>query len=254
MSRRAGTNDLDRGDRLDALVAAIRVREGVSMGELAAELGVNVRTVRRDVALLRARGMDIEADRGRGGGVRFARYSPLPPLQLDAQQAVGLWLSVQIARRVIGLPFSRGNAAAMNKVLASLPIDRRHQLRQLCRRIVVGIRASEAMRESFGEMPPTLLDSFERCFREGVCMSFRYTDRLGVTAQRRVEPHGIFVRSPFWYVLAVDIDKHAQRMFRMDRIANPRAFSRSFQPSLDVIEELLGDIPYSTLTFAEPRR
>jgi predicted DNA-binding transcriptional regulator YafY len=49
--------------------------------------------------------MDIEGGRGRGGGIRFARFSPLPPLQLDAQQADGLWLSVQIAR-------SSGNRAS----------------------------------------------------------------------------------------------------------------------------------------------
>ena len=243
--------ELERGDRLDALVALIRANEGISMSEAAKQLGVSVRTVRRDVSVLRARGMDIEGDRGRGGGIRFARYAPLPPLQLDAQQAVGLWLSVQIARRVSGLPFSRGSQAALNKVLAALPPERRFLLRQLCRRIIVGSGASEAMRESFGEMASSLLDSFERCFRKGICLGFRYTDREGTTTQRRVEPHGIFVRLPFWYVLAVDIDKppkDAQRMFRMDRIANPRPFARQFEPSMAVIEEMMGDIPYRSLS------
>ena len=39
------------------------------MAELAAELGVSVRTIRRDVAALRRRGLDIEGERGRGGGI-----------------------------------------------------------------------------------------------------------------------------------------------------------------------------------------
>jgi len=242
--------ELERGDRLDSLVALIRANEGLTMGEAASQLGVSVRTVRRDVGLLRARGMEIEGDRGRGGGIRFARYAPLPPLQLDAQQAVGLWLSVQIARRVSGLPFSRGSQAALNKVLAALPPERRARLRLLCRRIVVGKAASEPMRESFGEMAPSLLDAFERSFREGLCLGFRYTDRMGVNTQRRVEPHGIFIRSPFWYVLAVDIEKppaDAQRMFRMDRIANPRPFARHFTPSMTIIEDMIGDVPYRVL-------
>jgi len=199
--------------------------------------------------------LDIEGDRGRGGGIRFARFAPLPPLQLDAQQAVGLWLSVQIARQVSGLPFSRGSQAALNKVLAALPDERRQQLRQLSHRIVVGTGASEAMRETHGVMTPTLLDAFERSFREGVCLGFRYVDRAGVTTQRRVEPHGIFVRPPFWYVLAIDIDKpdraDAQRMFRMDRIANPRRLRRRFVPSMQVIEEMIGDVPYRTLSGEE---
>lgn len=254
----AGRGDeLGRGDRLEALVAAIRAREGVSMAELAVDLDVSVRTIRRDVALLRARGLEIEGDRGRGGGIRFARDAPLPPLRLDARQAVGLWLSVEIARRVSGLPFSRDNQAALNKVLASLPPERRGQLRQLCRRIVIGTRASEAMRESFGEIAPTLLDAFERCFREGVCLSFRYTDRHGATTQRRVEPHGIFVRAPFWYILAIDVDladavspdarvsdpEALRRMFRMDRIAHPRVITRRFVPDLDVVDAMLEDEP-----------
>lgn len=249
-AKRGRGGELDRGERLDALVALVRGRVGISMSELADELDVHVRTIRRDVLLLRARGMEIEGDRGRGGGIRFARYAPLPPLQLDAQQAVGLWLSVQIARRVSGLPFSRGSHAALSKVLAALPPERRHQLRQMCRRIVVGTTASEAMRESFGEMAPTLLDAFERCFRKGVCLSFRYTDRDGSTTQRQVEPHGIFVRSPFWYVLAVDVEKptpDAQRMFRMDRIANPRPVGRRFVPSMEVIEEMMGSVPYQAV-------
>jgi len=116
---------------------------------------------------------------------------------------------------------------------------------------VVGTGASEAMRESFGEMAPSLLDAFERCFREGVCLRFHYTDREGATSYRRVEPHGIFVRPPFWYVLAVDLDKpadDAQRMFRMDRIANPRPHGRRFEPSMEIVEELMGDVPYQSLS------
>ena len=220
------------------------------MTELAEELGVSPRTVRRDVQRLRRRGMEIEGGRGRGGGIRFARYAPLPPLQLDAQQAVGLWLSVQLARRISGLPFSRGNELALAKVMAALPPERRHQLRQLAARIFVGSSASEAMRGSFGEMAPTLLDTFERAFRGGVCLRFRYTDRTGAETRREVEPHGIFIRQPFWYILAVDTEKDpgdAQRMFRMDRIQDPRTGRRRFVPSLVLAEEMMEGTPYSPL-------
>ena len=49
---------------------------------------------------------------------------------------------VQMARRVAGLPFSRGSQTGLNKVLAALPEERRHQLRTLWSRIVVGAPAS----------------------------------------------------------------------------------------------------------------
>jgi predicted DNA-binding transcriptional regulator YafY len=246
-----GGGSRDRAERLDALIAEIRAQEGVSMQELADRLGVHVRTIRRDVRALRARGIDIEADRGRGGGIRFARSAPLPPLRLDVQQAVALWLAVEIARGVSGLPFSQGGRTGLNKVFGALPPERRAQLRQLCRRIVIGAPASDAMRESVGEMTPVLLDAFERCFREGACMGFGYVDRHGTRSQRRIEPHGIFVRLPFWYVLAVDVDLEGpdstRRMFRMDRIDNPRLLRRSFTPSREVIDDLLEGVPYAVL-------
>jgi len=213
------------------------------MGELAEALGVSVRTIRRDVAALRDRGMDIEGERGRGGGVRFARFAPLPPLRLEEDQAVGLWLSVQLARRVAGLPFSRAGRAGLDKVLAALPDARRCQLRRLSERIVVGGFASPTLRASAGEIAPSLLDAFERCFRERVCLGFQYSDRHGAVTQRRVEPHGIYVEIPVWYVLAVDLDKELPRMFRMDRIANPRPFGRRFEPSRALVEEMTASGP-----------
>lgn len=239
---RAVTRQL-QAERHDALIAQLRARGSASMAELAEELSVSVRTIRRDVAVLRVRGMDIEGERGRGGGVRFARFAPLPALRLEEEEAVGLWLSVQLARRIAGMPFSRGGGAGINKVLAALPDLRRRQLRDLCARIVVGGRASPAVGASAGPVCPTLLDAFERCFREQVCLGFQYTDRLGATTQRRVEPHGIYVEVPVWYVLALDIDKDALRMFRMDRIANPRSLARRFMPSRLVVEEMIAGGP-----------
>jgi predicted DNA-binding transcriptional regulator YafY len=228
-----------RAERHEALLAHLRARGSASMTELAVELEVSVRTLRRDVATLRLRGLDIEGERGRGGGIRFARFAPLPPLRLDEAEAVGLWLSVQLSRRVAGLPFSRTGRGGMSKVLAALPEARRQQLRRLCDRIIVGPGASDSVRESAGRVASTLLDAFERCFREQVCLGFQYTDRVGATTQRRIEPHGLYVELPVWYILAVDLDKQAQRMFRMDRIANPRALSQRFDPSGAVIEQML---------------
>lgn len=236
---------MDRGERLDNLIALLRARGSATAGELARELGVSPRTVRRDIAALRLRGMDVEGDRGRGGGVRLARFAQLPPIRLDESQAVGLWLSVQLARRAAGLPFSRDGNAGLSKVLAVLPEERRRALRRLSERIVIGGPASPSLRASVGEMSPTLLDAFERCFSQGTCLGFHYVDRRGRATQRRVEPHGIFVETPVWYVLAVDIDKELPRMFRMDRISHPRPLPRRFAPSMQVVQDVLGEVPPS---------
>ena len=70
-------------------------------------------------------------------------------------------------------------------------------------------------------------------------MSFQYTDRHGATTQRRIEPHGILIQVPVWYILATDIDKGEPRTFRMDRITNPRPFSRPFSSSGVVVSNMI---------------
>lgn len=230
---------MDPSSRRDALVALLRTDRNPTMAELAEGLGVSVRTIRRDVAALRVRGMDIEGERGRGGGIRFARFAPLPPVRLEEGEAVGLWISVQLARHAAGIPFSRGGRTGLNKVLTALPEARRRNLRRLSERIFVGEPASANVRASLGEMVPTLLDVFERCFSEETCLGFDYRDRKGARTRRRIEPHGIYVDIPVWYILAIDLDKDAARMFRMDRISNPRPFGRPFEPSRAVVEEMM---------------
>ena len=233
---------MDPSRRRDALVALLRSERSPTMTELAVELGVSVRTLRRDVAALRIRGMDIEGERGRGGGIRFARFAPLPPLHLEESEAVGLWISVQLARYAAGVPYSRGSQTGLKKVLAAIPEPRRRNLRRLSQRIIVRSSSASPRRAGAGEAVPALLDTFERCFGGEVCLGFDYQDRKGVRTRRQVEPHGIYVDLPVWYILAVDLDKQAARMFRMDRISKPRALRQRFLPSSEVLDAFLAEL------------
>jgi predicted DNA-binding transcriptional regulator YafY len=56
-----------------------------------------------------------------------------------------------------------------------------------------------------------------------------------------VEPHGLLVEPPVWYVLGRDVDKAEPRTFRMDRISRPRILGDvRFRPSL---EEVAAQVP-----------
>ena len=59
---------------------AIRERLGLSQSRFAAIIGVSVRTLTRDIQILREQGLPIDADRGRGGGLRM-------PVHLHAEGA-----------------------------------------------------------------------------------------------------------------------------------------------------------------------
>jgi predicted DNA-binding transcriptional regulator YafY len=73
--------------------------------------------------------------------------------------------------------------------------------------------------------PPELLRIFDEAFSGRFGLAFRYTDREGRRSARRIEPHGLLVEPPVWFVLARDLAIAEPRMFRMDRISRPRLLS-----------------------------
>lgn len=225
-----------RADRLLSLLDVLRASEETTVAALAEELEVSRRTLLRDLAALRDRGVAIASEAGRGGGVRLERDGGATRVVFADEEIVALWLTAHLARVATGLPWSGATRGALAKLFAGLPRSRARELRALCNRVVVGRAATPPVRASASAPPAELLAIFERAFTARLGMTFDYTDRDGRLSSRRIEPHGLLVEPPVWYILARDCDKTAARSFRMDRIRRPRiAPSIRFTPDADVI-------------------
>lgn len=225
------------------LADLLRGRETTTVGDLADELGVSRRTLLRDLAALRERGMPITGEAGPGGGLRLEGARGLSAVHLSLAEIVALWLGARLSHAASDLPWGGAADSAMAKLLASLPAAKARALRALCRRVIVGPPATSRVRESAAPPPRELLRLFEEAFSRGVGLAFHYTDREARRTMRRVEPHGLLVQPPVWYVLARDADKGEPRMFRMDRIARPRLIEELvFRPDVAVIEAQLGEL------------
>jgi predicted DNA-binding transcriptional regulator YafY len=221
----------------------LRGREATTVQELAGELGVSRRTLLRDLASLRERGMPIQGEAGPGGGVRLEGGRGLAAVHLSLSEIVSVWLGARLSQATSDLPWGDAANSAMSKLLGTLPAAKAKALRALCRRVIVGRPASAKVRAGAGVTPKELLGLFEEAFSTGVGLGFHYTDREGKMTIRRVEPHGLLAEPPVWYVLARDIDKAEPRMFRMDRIARPRVLSDVvFRPDMGVIQAQLPDL------------
>ena len=109
---------IPRVERLHALVEELRVRapRRLTGDELAARLGVSVRTVERDVAELQAAGVPITIRRGLGGGYSFDARSELPAIVLTPGEAAALVAALAI----VGPRASAAAQTAMHKLLTSL--------------------------------------------------------------------------------------------------------------------------------------
>lgn len=214
----------------------LRGADSTTVDRLAAELDVTPRTIHRDLATLRARGMPISGETGPGGGVRLEGERGVTAVHLSVSEVVTMWLAARLSQAASDLPWSGAASSGLAKMLASLPRAKAADLRAICRRVIVGPPASATIRLGAGKAPLELLALFETGFSSGLGLGFRYQDRESNRSVRRVEPHGLLVQSPVWYVLGRDVDKDAPRMFRMDRISAPRLLEDvRFRPSAEVI-------------------
>jgi len=177
--------------------------------------------VLRDLASLRARGFDIPGEGGPGGGVQLDPGSVLLSSQLAAEEVVALVLSVAVMRAAPWVPFAAGAERALAKIEGALPSDRIRQLRHFMRRILVGEPAGAEAALAVRAVDPAFLPAFEQAFTASCVLLFDYVDREGRASRRRVEPHGLLVRAPLWYIIGWDLDKDAARIFRMDRVRHP---------------------------------
>ena len=235
---------MSRAVRLFELRERLQAAAETTVGALARDLGVSERTVRRDLATLRGRGLPVTGEPGPGGGVRLEGPRGLTAVHLAAEDVVALWLAARLARAVGPLtgavPWGHRAERVLPKLLAALPTARARALRDLGGRIYVGPPASEATRAGALTGVPELLGLIERAAFEGLAVRFAYRDRAGRASARLVEPHGVLVQLPVWYLLARDVEKSAPRAFRMDRIARPAlAAAHRFAADPRVVRALL---------------
>lgn len=200
--------------RLHAIVELLRARRApVTVAELAERFDVTERTLFRDLADLRAGDVPIESSPGAGGGVRLGRAYGLPPLGLAIDEAVSLWIAVRLRGDLAQEPLLR----ALDKVVGGLAPDVRVRFDGVVRRIVVGPPATG----SHAVAPePDTYRVCERALLDARVLDLTYVDADGRATARAVEPHGLLVLDPVWYLLGLDRLRGAPRTFRLDRIGS----------------------------------
>src|SRR6185369_12298167 len=140
---------MHRIDRLDLLTRVLRDKPGITVLALARQLGVSARSVFRDLDHLRERGYPIEADRGRGGGVRLHASWGLGRVLLSSEEALCTLLSLAISEKLSFPMFSSEVARARKKIVDAFPTAERKRIAPLRERIFIGRPASATVRGGY---------------------------------------------------------------------------------------------------------
>ncbi len=181
-----------RADRLLAILMLLQSRQQMSASDLAAELGVSVRTIYRDVDALCAAGIPIYADTGVNGGYRLVENyrTNLTGLTQDEMNAL---LLVNIPDALVSLDTGQKLKTALLKLYAA-------QWTRPADRTPPPIYLDWAWWGQGHNTPPHLQTLYE-AVRNNRRVTIRYRMMNGVEIERAVEPYGLVAKAGVWYVV-----------------------------------------------------
>lgn len=206
------------------LLSLLQTRRHWPGSLLARRLEVSVRTLRRDVDRLRELGYPVEASPGPDGGYALAAGAALPPLVVDDDEAMALAVAIQ-SQLADG---SGGDAAlrALTKIVQVMP----RRLRTRLDAVRVSTTPAPWSTGTDAPVDHAVLSTLALGCRDGERVRFDYRAADGTPSSRRVEPFRLVPLGRRWYLVAYDLDRHAWRTLRIDRITAAEGTGVPFAP------------------------
>jgi predicted DNA-binding transcriptional regulator YafY len=208
------------------LLSLLQTRRYWPGDELARQLRVSPRTLRRDVDRLRELGYPIQAQRGVAGGYQLAAGTALPPLVVDDEEAVALALGLQAAAQGAVEGIAESSVRALAKVVQVMPARLRRRVQALGAMTVPASWEGPAA----VSVDPGVLTALALACRDAERVRFSYTAAGGQRTGRHVEPHRLVLLGRRWYLAGYDLDRNGWRSYRLDRLAGPRGTGARFRP------------------------
>ena len=203
---------------MELLAVQLKQDSHCTVKDLALQHGVSTRTIARDLSLMREQGMQIDADRGRGGGVRLDRNWGVGRINLDYSEAVDLLISIAVAEQMNSPMFLASLGSVRRQLVASFSPEKRNKVNRLKARILIGVTASTYVQASANAPPKRVVQALHQAFIDQETLEIRYQREDGETSKRQIAPHYLLLKYPVWYVVAFDDLRQGPRTFRCDRI------------------------------------
>ena len=208
------------------LLSLLQTRRYWPGEELAGQLRVSPRTLRRDIDRLRELGYPIQAQRGVAGGYQLAAGTALPPLVVDDEEAVALAVGLQAAAQGAVEGIGEASVRALAKVVQVMPARLRRRVQAL------GTMTVPASWDGTAQpgVDPSVLTTIALACRDTERIRFSYTAADGQETSRHVEPLRLVQLGRRWYLAGYDLDRHGWRSYRLDRLTEPRDTGARFRP------------------------
>ena len=224
---------MNRFDRITALLVQLQAKRVVRGPALAAQFGVSLRTLYRDLRTLEAAGVPLYGEAG--VGYSLAEGYRLPPVMFTREEATALLTAEKLAARLTDAHTAQLGQAAMDKLRAVLRRPDRDYLEHLSPHIHISCaRAPEPPRPGSPDVHQRLLGAIAA----GRVARLHYQAGSGTATARDVEPIGLYL-GQHWHVVAYCRLRQEFRDFRLDRIAQLHVLDEAFAPPARNLAALL---------------
>jgi len=223
-------SSIEKLDRLDQLIGKLKAGEAYTAGSLAEEFGVSLRTMMRDLKTLRDKGYPIDADKGKGGGVRLYPRWGIGRLTMNYREVIDLLLALNVLEKMNSQLFLNNLESVKNKLYASFPDSQRPKVSKIRNRILIGELAPANVIENYStavnnQQNDIILESFF----DQKCLDICYKQKDGTISKRLIEIHFLYLNWPIWYLICYDHLRKEPRTFRIDRIILAKITENKFQ-------------------------
>ena len=208
--------------RLLTILERLQSRKSVSGPELAAELEVDIRSIRRYVASLRDLGIPIDGEPGRAGTYRLRPGYRLPPVMFTNPEMIAVMLGL-VAVRTLGLAEACGADDAIEKIERVLPDSLRTQARAIQRALTFNVRSTKT------RVADVVLANVSLASYQQRQLWMDYVAQNGEATQRVVDLFGVTFHGGSWYAVGFCHLRNDYRTFRLDRIVHHRLLDSTFE-------------------------
>lgn len=215
--------------RLITLVFLLQNKPNQKASELAAELGVSLRTVHRYFEMLDEMGIPVYSERGPYGGFSLVRGYKMPPLVFTLEEAVAVVLGTGLVQELWGDLYREAAHGALAKLENLLPDEQVREVAWARQSLV----ATGMHRANLKALTPTL-EKLRRASREHRSVKMTYqTNQVPHPTQRGMDPYALVHRWGWWYVVGFCHLRQEIRTFRVDRIFEIALLDTTFAPAPD---------------------
>lgn len=190
--------------------------------ELAEQLDVDKRTVRRYIRSLEDLGIPVTTEQGRDGGYMLIAGFKLPPMMFTNEETLALSLGLLAARTLKLADTQPAISSVQAKLERVMPANLKSRARTISENIDL------MLPESLPGKPQQYLQPLLEAVQQQRSVRILYASVEKGAVERDVDPYGLLFRRGRWYVSGYCHLRRELRTFRLDRLERAEMLEQTF--------------------------